>query len=85
MQTEWQMVQTLYTRNQKSDLGLLCLPRPIGPKTQDNDSEYTNFSDFEQADRKCVKCGHDEMIYTTRQTRSADEGQTVFFTCPVCR
>ena len=38
-----------------------------------------------QADRRCSKCDHEGMIYTTRQTRSADEGQTVFFTCPECR
>ncbi|KAL5012002.1 hypothetical protein ScPMuIL_010553 [Solemya velum] len=42
--------------------------QPLGPKV----------------DRKCSKCDHDEMIYTTRQTRSADEGQTVFYTCTEC-
>jgi len=35
-------------------------------------------------DRRCSKCGSEKMSYTTRQTRSVDEGQTVFYLCPVC-
>ena len=34
--------------------------------------------------RKCPKCPSEEMMFTTRQTRSADEGQTVFYTCVDC-
>ena len=43
--------------------------------------------DFKGAtvDRKCPKCLNDQMTYHTRQTRSADEGQTVFFLCPRCK
>lgn len=35
-------------------------------------------------ERKCPKCGSDKMSYTTLQLRSADEGQTVFYTCIKC-
>lgn len=36
-------------------------------------------------DRTCPKCGNDKMSYATLQLRSADEGQTVFFTCTECK
>ena len=35
--------------------------------------------------RKCPHCGYDKMTYITRQTRSTDEGQTVFYTCMKCK
>uniref|UniRef100_A0A673YQ41 DNA-directed RNA polymerase I subunit RPA12 n=1 Tax=Salmo trutta TaxID=8032 RepID=A0A673YQ41_SALTR len=36
-------------------------------------------------DRRCSRCNKEGMVYHTRQMRSADEGQTVFFTCMHCR
>ena len=35
-------------------------------------------------ERKCKKCTSEQMYYFTLQTRSADEGQTVFYTCCNC-
>ncbi|KAH8809016.1 transcription factor S-II-domain-containing protein [Xylogone sp. PMI_703] len=32
----------------------------------------------------CPECGNPEMTFYTVQLRSADEGSTVFYTCPKC-
>lgn len=36
-------------------------------------------------ERKCPNCGCTKMSYATLQLRSADEGQTVFYTCTKCK
>ncbi|XXG40948.1 hypothetical protein AAC387_Pa01g1531 [Persea americana] len=33
----------------------------------------------------CPQCNHPQLEYYTKQLRSADEGQTVFYECPKCR
>ncbi|BGP18473.1 hypothetical protein JCM10213_001212 [Rhodosporidiobolus nylandii] len=35
-------------------------------------------------DETCEKCGHGQMSVKTMQLRSADEGATVFYSCPKC-
>lgn len=45
----------------------------------------TEQDDGPVVERVCPKCGCDKMSYATLQLRSADEGQTVFFTCVKCK
>ncbi|KAI3724356.1 hypothetical protein L2E82_36128 [Cichorium intybus] len=33
---------------------------------------------------RCPKCSDKGVCYHTQQTRSADEGQTMFYNCPNC-
>ena len=35
-------------------------------------------------DEVCPKCGHGQLYYFVRQTRSADEGSTIFYECIKC-
>lgn len=37
------------------------------------------------AERRCSACGYNLMSYAAVQLRSADEGQTVFYTCLKCK
>jgi DNA-directed RNA polymerase subunit M len=34
---------------------------------------------------KCPKCNHNKAVYWQLQTRSADEGSTIFYRCVKCR
>lgn len=52
--------------------------KATAPKEEDTDEGPI-------VERICPKCGNDKMSYATLQLRSADEGQTVFYTCTNCK
>ncbi len=51
----------------------------IDTKTDEDEEEAAT------VEKKCEKCGYRYASYSTQQTRSADEGQTVFYTCLRCK
>ncbi len=53
----------------------------IGKKSEDKNEQSLG----PIAEKTCKKCGFNQMAYATVQLRSADEGQTVFYTCMKCR
>jgi DNA-directed RNA polymerase subunit M/transcription elongation factor TFIIS len=46
--------------------------------------ERTGESERPTVEQDCEKCDNNLMYYTTRQTRSVDEGQTVYYECTKC-
>ena len=54
-------------------------------KKKKEDSDEEDEADGPIVERICPKCGHTKMSYAALQLRSADEGQTVFFTCLKCK
>jgi len=40
---------------------------------------------FAQISETCPQCKNDKMSFHTAQLRSADEGQTIFYTCLKCK
>ncbi|CAL9179711.1 unnamed protein product [Musa hybrid cultivar] len=39
----------------------------------------------DKVNEECPQCHHPELEYYTKQLRSADEEQMVFYDCPQCR
>ncbi|CAD5313235.1 unnamed protein product [Arabidopsis thaliana] len=71
----------------------LCETTRNGKEIIDKNLAYTVTTESEKTQedaelpkikKACEKCQHPELVYTTRQTRSADEGQTTYYTCPNC-
>lgn len=46
-----------------------------------NSKEIHIHSKGAKIDQLCENCGSEQMYYKAMQTRSADEGQTIFYTC----
>lgn len=53
-------------------------------KRENKKNEPAKETNKPEIERKCPKCGENKMSYATLQLRSADEGQTVFYTCTSC-
>ncbi|XP_076901637.1 DNA-directed RNA polymerase I subunit RPA12-like [Bidens hawaiensis] len=55
--------------------------RELGLSSIEVSGERTRSMDYNVI---CPKCSNKGVYYHTQQTRSADEGQTMFYNCPNC-
>ncbi|KAI9206346.1 transcription factor S-II-domain-containing protein [Polychytrium aggregatum] len=58
-------------------------PKFYGMEDQDSDA-VAHLKDGATIKEKCPKCDAPEMVFHTAQLRSADEGQTIFYSCIKC-
>lgn len=53
--------------------------------TKHKEKESKDDAEGPIVERLCPQCNNNKMSYATLQLRSADEGQTVFYTCTKCK
>ncbi|CAH8845521.1 unnamed protein product [Trichobilharzia szidati] len=64
----------------------IALKQALEAQQFENDTPQAATTTFDGPSirKECAYCGNDRMTYVTLQTRSADEGQTVIYTCTQC-
>ncbi|XP_076165865.1 RNA polymerase I subunit RpI12 isoform X2 [Ptiloglossa arizonensis] len=67
------------------DVKCYACKRTWGPEAFGDMEDNEDDTEGPIVERKCPQCQNDKMSYATLQLRSADEGQTVFYTCTKCK